>query len=277
MVYAHIVWNRTLSRLLGTNVPRIAAAILLLTGFLLTTASRDQYHGVFKGPAALGAQTSRMIVFSEYDWIVRSSTGPTAPGGNTFTDAPDRVWVDHDGRLHLSLDERATEIRSRRRGLGYGTYELRLSGRVDRLHPRAVFGFFTFELPSNHPYHREIDIEFSRWDDAETPNAQFVVQPAGRPENHKRFVLTLDAGIASTHRFEWRPGSVSFTSWHGHAPYPPEEHVVAARFTVEGEHVPTPQRERVHLNFWWYQGPPEQAPNQEIVVDDFRFIPAEGN
>ncbi|WP_076488373.1 glycoside hydrolase family 16 protein [Alkalispirochaeta americana] len=212
----------------------------------------------------------RTITFAGYEWTVRASAKPTAPGGNTFSSAPEDIWVDQSGHLNMTLGNHATEVRSRR-PLGYGVYEARFFGRIDHLDPQAVFGFFTFELPSNHQYHREIDIEFSRWGNIEMTNMQFSVQPSAQEENRHRFNL-IQEGLATTHRFVWQPGRVDFLSWHGHSDYPPEEHLVAGRFTVHSSVVPDARRERVYFNFWRYQGKPLQSSERELlVVTDFVF------
>ncbi len=224
------------------------------------------------GGAQTSASSQRTIPFSGFDWTVRSSRGPTDPGGNTFSANPSDVWVDERGFLHLTLGESATEVRTRR-SLGYGTYEVRLLGALDRLHPRAVLGFFTFELPSTHPHHREIDIEFSRWGLESGPNLQYVVQPADRAGNRRQMSLPMPEGEATTHRFTWEPGAVTFTSWHGHGDYPPPAHLLIAHHAIRSADVPDPRRERLYLNFWWYQGPPDQPPRQSVIVTEFQFIP----
>lgn len=214
----------------------------------------------------------RTITFSGHEWTVRSSDTPTAPGDNTFSDSPEDLWVDSAGHLNMTLGEHATEIRARR-PLGYGVYEARFFSRLDRLDPQAVLGFFTFELPSDHPYHREIDIEFSRWGNPQMTNMQFSVQPSSDTENRHRVTMEQD-GLATTHRIEWSRGRVDFVSWHGHGEYPPPEELVISRFSVEGAVVPEPRRERIYFNFWRYQGEPLQQTGREtVVVTDFRFTP----
>ena len=222
--------------------------------------------------AEASASSPRTIHFSGFDWTVRSARRPTDPGGNTFSAHQSDVRVDERGFLHLTLAASATEVRTRQ-ALGYGTYEVRLLGALDRLHPRAVLGFFTFELPSAHPHYREIDIEFSRWGVESGPNVQYVVQPADRPENRRQFLLQMPDGEATTHRFEWEPGAVTFTSWHGHGTYPPAAHLLIARHTIRSPDVPTPRHERLYLNFWWYQGPPDVPPRQSVIVTEFQFTP----
>lgn len=222
-------------------------------------------------PAAAGSQPRIISAFGR-DWTVRSSARPTAPGGNIFSDATEHVRVDESGAVHMTLGEFATEIRSRR-PLGYGTYEVRLAARLDRLDPQAVFGFFTFELPSSHRYNREIDIEFSRWGNPETPDAAYTVHPDTEPRNQFRFDIAQE-GEATTHRFVWAPGEVTFQSWHGHGAYPPPPELEIARFTVTSEAVPEPGGARVYFNYWRFRGEPLQTGSTPVVIiRDFRFHP----
>lgn len=220
-------------------------------------------------PGFVSAQP-RIINAFGMDWTVRSARRPTAPGGNTFADGPRHVRVDESGAVHLTLGEHATEIR-RRVPTGYGIYEARLEGRLDRLDPQAVFGFFTFELPSDHPHNREIDIEFSRWGDPAAPNTAYTVHPDTEPANQHRFDFVQE-GDATTHRFAWAPGRVEFTSWHGHGEYPPPPELEIARFTLESAAVPTPGRARIYFNYWRFRGAPLQTgTTPKIIIRDFRF------
>ncbi len=229
---------------------------------------------LLQGASSVTGQ-QRVITFSDIDWTVRSSREPTAPGGNVFSDSPRDVWVDGNGALHLTLGSDATEVRARR-PMGYGIYEARITARLDRLDPHSVFAFFTFELPSSHPSNREIDIEFSRWGETQAPNMQYSLQPSEDEENFRRFLLQQN-GTATTHRIVWTEGNVEFLSWHGHDPWPPADHLVAARFFVSGGVVPAPGRGRIYFNFWRYQGVPLPAGiREEVRIDEFRFIPWEG-
>lgn len=108
--------------------------------------------------------TPRVIRFAGYDWTVRESKRPTAPGGNTFSAAATDVWVDESGRLHLTLSDDATEVRSRR-GFGYGVYEARLLARFvvegsvvpDSERERLYFNFWRYQgKPLQHADREEI-------------------------------------------------------------------------------------------------------------------------
>lgn len=214
----------------------------------------------------------RTIEFSDMEWTVRYSAGPTAPGDNTFSDDEEDVWIDDRGILHLTVGPHATEVRSRR-PMGYGAYQATIVGPIGRLDPVVVFGFFTFERNSEHPHFREIDIEFSRWGTTHLPNAQFSVQPSSVLENRHRYTIG-EATVATTHRFLWEPGRVTFLSWIGTEEFPPGENSVIASFVVDGEAVPDPGRARIYFNFWRYQGLPLTTTDRiELSITDFSYQP----
>ncbi len=263
--------RRALSRGLIACTAGIALASLQIAG-CAGLSVHDTATSPVPERAAVPQRGPATLNFAGFEWTTRYSAEPTAPGGNTFSSSMDDIWVDEQGRLHLSVGEHATEVRSRR-PLGYGSYEARILARLDRLDPQVVFGFFTFELPSEHPYHREIDIEVSRWGNPDMTNMQFSVQPSNVLENRHRFELQQN-GEATTHRFTWTPERVEFVSWHGHGEYPPPPELEVARFVVEGSVVPRPARARAYFNFWRYQGLPlQEASREKIIISDFRFTP----
>jgi hypothetical protein len=129
---------------------------------------------------------TRRIEFSGQAWLVRDSGGRReGPGPNRFADAPENVWLDGDGRLHLRVTRRGrawhcAEVFSEQ-SFGHGRYTFYLDSRVDTLDPNAVCGLFTY-LDDEH----EIDIEFARWGNRDAHNASYVLQPAAlaRPRVH---------------------------------------------------------------------------------------------
>ncbi|MCX8012907.1 MAG: hypothetical protein N3A02_01285, partial [Rectinema sp.] len=44
---------------------------------------------------------TRVIDFAGMSWSIRQTTGPSNPGPTTFSNAPDQIWIDSQGRLHL--------------------------------------------------------------------------------------------------------------------------------------------------------------------------------
>lgn len=222
----------------------------------------------------------RSIRFAGYDWRVKNSPVRTAPGGNFFSNAPESVFVDGRGALHLLLRKvgdawQAAEV-VLWKSLGYGTYRFELETRIDALDPNVVAGFFTW---SDRPEynHREIDIEFSRWGgEVADRNSQYVVQPA-RERSMYRF-LAVQNGDHSSHQILWEPDAVSFDSRHGHPeddrPFDILSPMAGPAWTYRDPDVPRAGGERFRINLYLYQGrPPQDGRDLELVVRSFSFHP----
>lgn len=66
------------------------------------------------------------------------------------------------------------------KGFGYGLYSWTIETDVSSFDPSVVVGLYTWDNTDTEKleYNREIDIEFSKWNNPkDTTNAQFVVQP----------------------------------------------------------------------------------------------------
>ncbi len=206
------------------------------------------------------------IAWSGATWAIKTSRSAVGPGPNVFDKA--NVSVDAAGGLHLRIAKSASgawacaEIIGPT-SYGYGTYTFTLASRVDTLDPNVVLGLFTWS--DRAPYaHREIDIEFARWGNADDPtNAQYVVQPYGTAGHLQRF--TQPDAATSTHRFTWQPGRVTWQSLDGSGN-------PIANYTYTGSDVPKPGDERVRLNLWLFGGaaPTDGAP-VEVIVSSFVF------
>ena len=210
----------------------------------------------------------RFVEFGGHRWTVRDSGGERqGPGPNLFSADPRDVWTDARG-LHLRIAKRDGVWRSAQvvldESLGYGAYRFTLASPVDRLDPQVVLGLFTWD-DAEEDAHRELDVEFSRWEDPLRSNAQFVVQPYDTLGNIVRFELS---GMPkSVHQFEWLPESAAFSSRTAEGRVV-AEHVFAAR-------LPKPGKEQAMINLWLVDGkPPRDGKPIEIVLSDFRFVPA---
>lgn len=217
----------------------------------------------------------RMLQFAGYQWRVKSSSNRVGPGPNYFSDSRDNVEVDSRGRLHLRISNHdgrwsCAEVISTR-SFGYGSYRFYVDSVVDGLDPKAVLGLFTWNDDSAFS-HRELDIEISKWGQADNKNGQFVVQPYTSPQNIVRF--QIPAGLrATTHSFKWRPDSVIFRSLKGRRASPPrpggliQEHVFR-------ENLPRPGGENARINLWLLSGqPPANGKEIEIIISRFEFSP----
>jgi hypothetical protein len=223
----------------------------------------------------------RTISFGGRTWRVKGP-GYYEPGPSLFSDDPNAVWVDPDGRLHMTIRQvsgswYSTEV-TLEQPLGYGDYVFTTRGRLDTLDPKTVLGIFLWEYgacydPADlwwNPFN-EIDVEFSRWDDPGNAVAQFVVQPFNAPGNLNRFDAVFADGEVTSHAFRWLPNRVEFRSWRG-GPGEESPATLIHAWTNSGMYLPRPDSQRVHLNLWQFNGHP--AVNQEVVFDAFTFVPA---
>ncbi len=225
----------------------------------------------------------RRVDFSGRMWRVKGP-GFYGPGPNLFSDAPSSIWVDSNDRLHVTIRNVAglwysTEV-ALEESLGYGDYIFTTRGRLDELHPDVVLGLFLWQYGACYDPaylwwnpHNEIDVEFSRWGQPGNDVAQFVVQPYDYPGNISRFNVTFSAGELTSHAFRWLPDRVEYRSWRG-GPEDESPTSLIHAWTYSGPHIPRPEQPRAHINLWQYEASPDT--DQEVVIDEFTFIPAGG-
>jgi hypothetical protein len=216
----------------------------------------------------------RTISFSGYTWLVKSSTGRVGPGPNYFSNSPQNVWVDAQGRLHLMITNAkgkwyCAEIISQL-SFGHGTYRFYLDSAVDVLDKSVVLGLFTWNDDPAFD-HRELDIEFSRWGSANNQNAQYVVQPYTLPQNILRF--DQPPSVQSTHIFLWMPNQVFFQSVKGTNAVPAPSDIIK-EWSFTGS-VPPAGGENARMNLWLFRGSrPSDGKQVEVVISRFEFVPA---
>ena len=222
----------------------------------------------------------RTVDFSGRTWRVKGP-GYYGPGPSLFCDSPTCVWVDTNGRLHMTIQKiggswystEATLVDA----LGYGDYIFTTLGRLDLLDVHAVLGLFLWQYGACYdaaylwwnPYN-EMDVEFSRWGDPGNDIGQFVAQPYDYPGNISRFNTAFSESELTSHAFRWLPDRVEFRSWRGG----PEDEATGETihaWTYAGPHIPRPEQPRVHINLWQFNGAP--ATRQEVVLDRFTFVP----
>jgi len=235
----------------------------------------DRQWGDFPG--------GRTLDFAGLTWRVKGP-GYFGPGPNVFCDGPECVWVDDQGRLHLTLANaggvwRSTEVVIDD-ALGYGDYIVTTRGRLDLLDPAVVLGLFLWQYgPCWDPGYlwwnafNEVDIEYSRWGDPGADIAQFVAQPYDYPGNLERFDVAFADQEVVSHAMRWLPDRVEYRVWRGG---PAEESAATTvhAWTYTGPHLPRPEQPRLHLNLWRHDGAP--ASDQEVVFEDVVFVPAGG-
>jgi hypothetical protein len=221
----------------------------------------------------------RTVTFSGYDWRVKGP-GIFGPGPNRFSDGEDIVWVDGEGKLHLTVQNNfgnwyASEV-ALVDALGYGDYIFTTRGRLDLIDPNVVLGLFLWEYGPCYdgsytwwgPYN-EFDIEFSRWGTPGNDIGQFVCQPYDWPGNISRFDATFSSDEITSHAFRWLPDRVECRSWRG-GPQDEATSVQIHAWTYTGPHIPRPEQPRVHMNLWHIDTP---SSDQEVVLESFTFVP----
>ncbi len=231
-----------------------------------TSCSTDEENIV--GPPTI---TTRVIDFSGYEWIVRTSKDEReGPGPNLFSDSEENVWVDHEGRLHLKIVQRngywyCAGV-TLKHSQGHKKYVFYLSSRVDQLDENIVGGLFTYKNDEE-----EIDIEFSRWSKTANQNAQFTTQPSDKSGNKYRYNVDLMTNL-STHFFDWQTNEIEFGSYQGHTLNPESDAIISA-WTYTGSDSPPANDERLKMNLWLFKGQsPTNAQPAEMIIDRVEIL-----
>lgn len=271
----------------GAVKARLLLAVLQAPGDPVPDVFYDEATFDNTGPPTLDAiqwndfPSGRTVDFSGRTWRVKG-TGYYGPGPSMFDSSVNAVWVDGDGRMHVTIRKVSNTWYSSevvlQDALGYGDYIFTTVGRLDLLDPKAVLGLFLWQYGRCYdsaflwwnPYN-EIDIEFSRWGNPSNDIGQFVAQPYDWPGNIHRFGATFGVGEITSHAIRWLPDRVEYRSWRG-GPADEATSVQIHAWTYTGPHIPRPEQPRVHVNLWQFTGPP--ATNQEVVLDAFTFVPA---
>jgi hypothetical protein len=227
-----------------------------------------------RGSSCVG---SRTILFSGYEWNVRKSDEPETPDYNYFSDSSDNAWVDSTDRLHLRITQRDSQWYCAevviRPALGHGMYIFQVGSRIGELDENVVLGLFHYDYGSGDPFHREMDIEFSRWGYEYGPNAQFVVQPWEVEGNLYRWNLPGETEF-STHCYNWTTDSIRFVSAKGYQVSPPFDSIIDQWTYRERDRIPQPGSERVRLNFWLSLArAPSDSVEPEVIINSFKHIP----
>jgi hypothetical protein len=229
--------------------------------------------GSLCAPAIAASAPAAMTVpgaslpFAGRSWSIKAGAGLLGPGPNLFSGAPENVWVDAAGRLHLRITNRDGQWQAAEvilsESLGYGTYSFTVDSPIGTLDPNVVLGLFTWSDDPAYD-HREIDVEFARWGNAGGPtNAQNVVQSNPLASSLNRFVQPSSA--PSVHTFTWAHKSVTFASRTAGG-----QSIASWRY--KGSGVPRPGGERTHINLWLDHGtPPVNGAAVEVVLSNFSF------
>lgn len=242
-----------------------------------------------------------VLTFAGQQWDIKVYKDQRwGPGNNYFTNHPNDIWIDDNGYLHLTVTERVgkwwcTEVIAQDT-TGYGTYTWVIEGNTVNLDPNIVVGLFTwdnntFQTDAN----SEIDIEFSKWADAEQDTTlQYGVQPInfGPYYPERDYKPQVEPSVwkgVSTHSFTWTDTLITWRSWQGtNTAGPPQASWSfdlnnPARVKNENGNssdpvvIPAPGNTTTpRMNLWLVQGAdvgPIFPVRTEIIIRDFTYQP----
>lgn len=252
-------------------------------------------------PVILAPEIKGDFAFAGYQWKYKNAITPVGPGPNRFSGTSDFAWVDVTGNLHLKIAKKnnqwtCSEVISTK-VFGYGTYIMTCLNDVSVFDKNAVFGFFTWDNYSFQTQaNSEIDVEFSRWGNANDSNLiSYSAQPVWfstpgpyAERTHKPTVATKYMKQPMTYMFRWTPDSVHWESYEG-LNYPGNNKVSEWTFTknnisrkkIEGSNVSNPivipapsDSTNVRFNLWLLNGAaPSNSKDHEVVISSFKYSP----
>lgn len=224
-------------------------------------------HSIMRSAARKPGQR-RALKWSGHTWLVRTPRTNNAPGNNAWSDSMRNVSVDSNDIVTLRITNDGGQwncIEMESPPLGYGTYSFTLHTNPNTYDQKPVLGIFTYDDndDGSHEY-REIDIEFSAWNDpTQTSRGWFTVHYNGTPYQAEH---SLSPHTPYTTKFTWQPGQVYFSTYD-------------ATGTLLGEHIVyntvyTPATETIRLNLWLVDGTaPTDGQEVTAQLSNFSFIP----
>jgi hypothetical protein len=192
------------------------------------------------------------------------------------------VTVDDNGYLHLRIAHTggtwsASELFTTDE-LGFGTYQWQVEGPIDTYDRNVVLGLFPYgpEARIGADGTNEIDIEYSRWGQANGPNGDFTVYPAtGTTIGELSYSFSL-SGLTSTSRLVWSNAGVTESLFDGLEPL-----TTSSTPLKTWSYMPAQASKNIPqaalplgINLWCFDAPPSDANPVEIVIRSFEFVPA---
>lgn len=225
------------------------------------------------------------VHFSGMEWEVKATVPepigmPIGPGPNWFS--TNNVWIDGMGRLHLKISQEipgdmdswsCAEVVGGDE-FGYGLYRFYVDSPLGDFDPSVVFSPFSYSDHTNYAF-REIDIEFTTWNDIVTDgNAQYAIQQWEHPVIVERFDCPADS-TNSVHTFVWAPWRLDFSSMNGHEPASTNAADLIYNWSYTNAiRIPPEGFVRPRINLYLSAGqPPTDSNEVEVVVSRFEYLP----
>jgi len=226
-------------------------------------------------PSAAGAVT---LSWKGHTWQVTSGGMAGVCQGD-----PNNVTVDAAGYLHLKISRNnntwsAAELFTTDR-LGFGTYQWQVDGPIDTFDKNVVLGLFPYGPAAGIGADgtNEIDIEYSRWGQANGPNGDWTNYPAsGSTIGEMSYTFSLGGATLSTSRFTWTTTSITDFLFAGLQPIDGTAGVIKTwTYAPSNPTVNIPQQALpLGMNLWCFSAPPSDGNPVEIVIRDFSFAAA---
>lgn len=212
-------------------------------------------------PMALVAQpdeSTRIVRFAGHKWTVKNGLN-LPPRGNNWSDDPQSVWIDVDGRLHLKIRQiegvwysaQITSLEDAR----YGAYRFHIESPVVDLGDNVVLGLFLYADDEN-----EIDIELRQRENDNRDNLSYAVQPYILDGHRQTSRFEWDG--PTIHEFDWQPDFVSFRSLVA------DESELLSEWRFDQRGVPAEERRlQIRMNLWLLDTTVHDQEVEVIIAD----------
>ena len=195
---------------------------------------------------------------------------------------PANVSVDANGYLHLKITKNgntwsAAELFTTDK-LGFGTYQWRTDGPTDRFDPNVVFGLYPYGPAGGvrQDGTNEIDIEYSRWGQANGVNGDWTDYPSsGTTIGELSYNFSLNGGTLSTSRFIWSMSQIESFLINGIQPVGSVTDLIKSwTYAPTNSKTNIPQQAMpLGMNLWCFEKTPSDGLPVEVVIRDFKFVP----
>jgi len=259
-----------------STVQSLVLGVLSATALVAGLPACSQHDGS-DATAEQSAQGVSSFTWKGHTWNVTNGGMAGVAQGS-----PNNVSVDANGYLHLKIVNNggtwtAAELFTADK-LGFGTYQWQVDGPIDVFDKNVVLGLYPYGPAAGIGADgtNEIDIEYSRWGNANGVNGDWTDYPAsGKTIGEKSYSFSLNGGTASTSRFIWNGTSIQSFLMSGYAPVGSTAGLINSwLYAPTNPSVNIPQQALpLGINLWCFGAPPSDGKNVEVVIRDFTFVP----